>query len=71
VITSVAGVVFYQLPGYRMQPPLRVASDWFLGALFGVGGLCGMYPGAARQKYIPVPVIKLILFACMLFVFIK
>lgn len=70
-ITSVAGVVFYQLLGYCIQTPFRVAPDWFLGALFGVGGLCGMYLGAACQKYIPVPVIKLILFACMLFVAIK
>ncbi len=70
-ITSVAGVVFYQVLGYCMQTPLRVAPDWFLGALFGIGGFCGMYLGAACQKYVPAPAIRLILCACTLFVAIK
>lgn len=70
-ITSAAGVAFYQLLAYCMQTPLSVAPDWFLGALFGVGGFCGMYLGAACQKYVPVRVIKLILCACILFVAIK
>jgi hypothetical protein len=27
--------------------------DWVLGSLFGLGGLPGMYLGAAMQKYVP------------------
>jgi ACR3 family arsenite transporter len=48
-MTSVAGVAFYQgiAPFY---PNTSVASDWFLGILFGLGGMCGMYLGARCQK---------------------
>ncbi len=70
-ITSVAGVVFYQLLGYCIHTPLCIVPDWSLGALFGIGGFCGMYLGAACQRYVPVRVIKLILCACMLFVATK
>jgi uncharacterized membrane protein YfcA len=70
-ITSVAGVLFYQILGACIQSPLCVTPDFFLGALFGIGGFGGMYLGARCQKYVPVRVIKMILCACMLFVAIK
>ena len=57
--TSVAGVAIYSLvPLYNGQtaPP-----DWMLGALFGLGGLLGMYLGASCQKYVPERAIQAIL----------
>ncbi len=56
-ITSVAGVAFYQAiaPFY---PNMSVAPDWFLGILFGLGGMAGIYLGARCQKYVPAKVIK-------------
>ncbi len=70
-ITSVAGVLFYQLLGMYWNTSIAVAPDWVLGALFGVGGFCGMYLGARCQKYVPVRVIKVILIVCILFVAMK
>jgi uncharacterized membrane protein YfcA len=66
-VTSVAGVIVFQVlaPFY---PNMCVAPDWPLGALFGVGGLCGMYLGARCQKYIPANIIKSILCFCVLYV---
>ncbi len=66
-VTSVAGVIFFQVlaPYY---PDIRIAPDWALGALFGIGGFCGMYLGARWQKYVPAHIIKLILCFCVLFV---
>lgn len=61
-ITSVFGVVFYQFVAVSFAPPsLTVAPDWLLGALFGLGGLAGMYCGARLQKFIPATLIKAML----------
>ncbi len=56
-VTSIAGVAFYQVlaPFYDH---LSVAPDWLLGALFGVGGMAGMYLGARWQKFVPAKAIK-------------
>jgi hypothetical protein len=70
-ITSVAGVIIYQLMAVHMNSGMPVAPDWILGALFGVGGFCGMYLGARCQKYVPVRFIKSILSASILFVAVK
>lgn len=70
-ITSVAGVLFYQLWDIYMSSHVTVAPDWILGALFGAGGFFGMYLGARCQKYVPVWIIKVILSVCILFVAIK
>lgn len=64
-ITSVAGVVSYQLLAY-FYTGISVAPDWYLGILFGIGGFCGMYLGARCQKYVPARIIKLILCFCVL-----
>jgi len=63
-VTSVAGVVFYQLiaPFY---PNVSVAPDILLGVLFGIGGMAGMYLGARCQKFVPAKVIKWML-ACII-----
>ncbi len=66
-VTSIAGVLFYHfLAGF--YPGMSVSPDWLLGALFGLGGVFGMYLGARTQKFVPAPVIKGILCACVLFV---
>lgn len=69
-VTSVAGVVFYTAiaPFY---PQLSVAPDWFLGILFGLGGMAGMYLGARCQKFVPAKVIKWMLVGIMVFTSIK
>jgi len=57
-ITSVFGVaVYYVLAPF--YPGLGVAPDLTLGALFGLGGFCGMYVGARLQKFIPAPLIRI------------
>ncbi len=65
-VTSIAGVVFYQLiaPFYPNQV---IAPDWGLGILFGLGGAVGIYCGARFQKYFPAKIIKWILIGCTLF----
>ncbi len=61
-VTSVVGVLFYQLiaPLYAVRA-LAVAPDWLLGILFGIGGFAGMYLGAATQRYVPAAVLKAML----------
>lgn len=55
--TSVIGVIVYSvlpMPGGGYATP-----DWLLGSLFGIGGLAGMYLGAATQKHVPQQALKL------------
>jgi uncharacterized protein len=55
--TSVIGVLVYTLlplPGGGSAAP-----DWLLGSLFGLGGLVGMYLGAASQRFVPQRVLRL------------
>jgi len=55
-VTSLTGVFFYSaipLNQGQVAPP-----DWLLGALFGVGGLIGMYCGAKWQRFMPEKIIK-------------
>lgn len=56
-ITSVAGVAWYSV----LPAPAGVAThpDWMLGGLFGLGGLAGMYLGAAMQPRVPQRLLKL------------
>ncbi|WP_163340707.1 sulfite exporter TauE/SafE family protein [Desulfopila sp. IMCC35008] len=69
-VTSVAGVVFYQIiaPFY---PSMSVAPDWLLGILFGLGGMVGMYLGAKCQKHVPAKVIKGMLACIIVFTALK
>jgi len=66
-VTSVAGVIFYHILAV-FYPAQSIAPDWYLGALFGIGGFAGMYAGARCQKYVPAHIIKVILCACVLLV---
>ena len=65
-VTSIAGVIFYQTiaPYY---PHVSVAPDWLLGALFGIGGMAGMYLGARFQKYVSAKAIKWMLALIIMF----
>lgn len=63
-VTSVAGVIFYQIIAL-FYPNLSVAPDWFLGILFGIGGMAGMYLGARCQKFVSEKTIKWML-ACII-----
>jgi uncharacterized protein len=65
-VTSIAGVGFYQAiaPFY---PDMSVAPDWFLGLLFGIGGMAGMYLGARFQKFVPARAIKWMLAGVIIF----
>lgn len=69
-ITSIAGVVFFQYLS-MVYTNIAVAPDWMLGALFGFGGVFGMYLGARTQKYVPSKIIKSILCGCVLFVAVR
>jgi uncharacterized membrane protein YfcA len=69
-ITSVAGVAFYQYLSW-IYTDMAVAPDWMLGALFGVGGLFGMYLGARTQKFVPARIIKSILCGSVLLVAVR
>jgi hypothetical protein len=58
-VTSIFGIAFYIILAPLYAPPGTAASpDWLLGLLFGLGGLVGMYLGAAAQGRIPARVIK-------------
>ncbi len=65
-VTSIAGVTFYQLIA-QLYPNVSVAPDWFLGILFGIGGMAGMYLGARTQKFVPAKTIKWMLAAIIIF----
>jgi len=70
LITSVAGVAFFQLiaPFY---PDLVIVPDWRLGLLFGLGGAAGMYCGARMQRHVPASLIKSILVFAILFTAVR
>ncbi len=58
-VTSVGGVIFYELVGPLVAlPGQSVRPDWLLGFLFGIGGFVGMYLGASCQKYVPASIIR-------------
>ena len=69
-VTSIAGVTFYHIiaPFY---PEMSVAPDWFLGILFGIGGMAGIYFGARCQKFVPSTAIKWMLAMIIIFTGIK
>ncbi|MEW6249927.1 MAG: sulfite exporter TauE/SafE family protein [Planctomycetota bacterium] len=65
-VTSAAAVGFYQAMA-PLFPNAGVAPDWLLGALFGLGGMAGMYLGARCQKLVPARAIKWLLAGIMVF----
>jgi len=71
-VTSIVGVGFYQLiaPHYEALG-VAVAPDWALGALFGAGGVCGMYLGARTQRFVPALWLKVLMAGLLLFVAVR
>lgn len=68
-LTSVAGVFAYAVIAPLFASTGTVTQpDWLLGLMFGVGGAAGMYTGARLQRFIPVRVIKTVLFLIMMFI---
>jgi uncharacterized membrane protein YfcA len=65
-VTSIAGVAFYQAIA-PLYPNMSIAPDWFLGLLFGMGGMAGMYLGARSQKFVPAKGIKWMLAVIIIF----
>ncbi|MFH1435240.1 MAG: sulfite exporter TauE/SafE family protein [Pseudomonadota bacterium] len=57
--TSVAGVGVYTFLDFADPQSVSTAPDWTLGALFGIGGIAGMYIGAGLQKVMPASVIRI------------
>ncbi len=71
-ITSLTGVSFYALLGpHYANIGLSVSPDWLLGAMFGLGGFCGMYLGARVQRFVPAKFIKSVLAAGLLFISLR
>jgi uncharacterized membrane protein YfcA len=64
-VTSAAAVSFFQAIA-PLYPNAAVAPDWLLGALFGLGGMAGMYLGARCQKFVPARAIKWMLAGIMI-----
>ncbi|MBN2034968.1 MAG: sulfite exporter TauE/SafE family protein, partial [Deltaproteobacteria bacterium] len=69
-VTSLGAVVFYQIIA-PIYPDISIAPDWFLGFLFGLGGIAGMYLGARCQKFVPAKAIKWMLAGVIVFTGIK
>jgi uncharacterized membrane protein YfcA len=71
-LSSIAGVIIYAvISPFYSHTQLAITPDWFLGALFGIGGAMGMYIGARLQRFMPAKLIKGLLAACVLFISIK
>jgi uncharacterized membrane protein YfcA len=70
LITSVAGVSFYQAIA-PLYPEMAIAPDWLLGLMLGIGGAAGMYCGARLQKHVPARLIKGMLLLVILFVALR
>ncbi len=71
-VSSVAGVLFYTvISPYYSSAGISVMPDWYLGVLFGLGGIIGMYAGATLQRYFPAVLIKSIIAAALLMVSLK
>jgi len=64
--TSAAAVISYYILA-QTYSAMAVMPDWRLGLLFGLGGIAGMYVGAALQRFVPAAAIKLLLALMVLF----
>ena len=59
---AIVSVLFFQLAAPHLTAAaVAVAPDWRLGALFGLGGIIGMYLGARTQRFVPSFWLKLML----------
>lgn len=68
-VTSVVAALFYAF--VPIGKTVNAAPDWFLGILFGLGGMAGIYLGARLQKWVPALIIKVILGLAIAFIAIR
>lgn len=68
-INSIIAVIVYTILSYKTG--VNAYPDWQLGALFGLGGLIGIYVGASVQKRMPDRIIKFILGIVLIFISIR
>lgn len=53
LVTSVAGVAFYELlAATGLGASAAIAPDWLLGLTLGLGGLAGTHAGARLQRQV-------------------
>lgn len=64
-LTSISGVAFYSLLATLWNSP-TAAPDWLLGLFLGIGGIVGMYCGAALQKRLPARFLRYLLITIIL-----
>ena len=70
--TSVIGLSAYTwIAPQFVSESVRVAPDWKLGALLGLGGMLGVYWGARCQKHVAAIRIKALLASVILFVSLR
>lgn len=60
-ITSIAGLIYYQILAVTTISSSAISPDWLLGLMLGLGGIVGTYLGAYMQKFLPATLIKKIL----------
>lgn len=68
-VTSIAGALCYALAPSGEAAGAR--PDWLLGALFGLGGMAGIYVGAVLQRYVPSLVIRTVVGLTLVFIAIR
>ncbi len=68
-VTSVVGALFYAF--VPLSASGSTSPDWLLGALFGLGGMAGVYLGARLQGLVPARIIKVILGVALSFIAVR
>jgi hypothetical protein len=68
-VSSVIAALFYAF--VPMGSSHGASPDWLLGAMFGMGGMAGIYLGARLQRHFPTRVIRIILGAAVLLIAFK
>ncbi len=68
-VSSIAAALCYAF--VPVGDTVNASPDWLLGALFGLGGMAGIYLGARLQKRVPTTAIKLIVAVALLFIAVR
>jgi len=68
-VNSIIAAIVYAILSHKTG--INASPDWQLGALFGVGGIIGIYMGSSIQKWIPDRIIKVILGIALIFISIR
>lgn len=68
-INSIIAALVYALFSYKST--INAMPDWMLGALFGLGGMAGIYVGASVQRHVSDRLIKFILGVTLILISLK